>query len=70
MPINVGGGTDSDPEISRSLAPDAADSQFWTIAAAFVAFPVLRHYREFGIVAHLTHGVAAIIAGSMMAQRR
>ena len=67
---DVGAAADSDPEISieRWSFRDALQTpQFWTIAAAFVAFQFCGITASSVSVAHLTqHGVAAIVAGSMM----
>jgi MFS family permease len=67
---DVGATADSDPEISteRWSFRDALQTpQFWTIAAAFVAFQFCGITASSVSVAHLTqHGVAAIVAGSMM----
>jgi OFA family oxalate/formate antiporter-like MFS transporter len=67
---DVGAAADSDPEISieRWTFRDALQTpQFWTIAAAFVAFQFCGITASSVSVAHLTqHGVAAIIAGSIM----
>jgi MFS family permease len=67
---NVASGADSDPEISTeswSFRDALQTPQFWTIAAAFAAFQFCGITASSVSVAHLTqHGVAAIIAGSMM----
>lgn len=67
---DVGGTADSDPEISteRWSFRDALQTpQFWIIAAAFAAFQFCGITASSVSVAHLTqHGVAAVIAGSMM----
>jgi MFS family permease len=67
---DVGGAADSDPEISteRWSFRDALQTpQFWIIATAFAAFQFCGITASSVSVAHLTqHGVAAVIAGSMM----
>jgi MFS family permease len=67
---DVGGAADADPEISteRWSFRDALQTpQFWIIAAAFAAFQFCGITASSVSVAHLTqHGVAAVIAGSMM----
>jgi MFS family permease len=67
---DVGSAVDSDPEISteRWTFRDALQTrQFWIIAAAFAAFQFCGITASSVSVAHLTqHGVAAVIAGSMM----
>ena len=67
---DVGAAAQGDPEISteRWSFRDALQTpQFWTIAAAFVAFQFCGITASSVSVAHLTqHGVAAIIAGGMM----
>jgi len=67
---DVGAAAQGDPEISteRWSFRDALQTpQFWTIAAAFVAFQFCGITASSVSVAHLTqHGVAAIVAGSMM----
>jgi MFS family permease len=67
---DVGAAANSDPEISteRWTFRDALKTrQFWTIAAAFAAFQFCGITASAVSVAHLTqHGVAAVIAGSMM----
>jgi MFS transporter, OFA family, oxalate/formate antiporter len=67
---DVGAAADSDPEISteRWTFREALQTrQFWIIAAAFAAFQFCGITASSVSVAHLTqHGVAAVIAGSMM----
>jgi MFS family permease len=67
---DVGGAAGSDPEISteRWTFREALQTpQFWIIAAAFAAFQFCGITASSVSVAHLTqHGVAAVIAGSMM----
>ena len=67
---DVGGAADSDPEISteRWTFREALQTpQFWIVAAAFAAFQFCGITASSVSVAHLTqHGVAAVIAGSMM----
>ena len=67
---DVGAAAQGDPEISteRWSFRDALQTpQFWTIAAAFVAFQFCGITASSVSEAHLTqHGVAAIVAGSMM----
>jgi MFS family permease len=67
---DVGGAANADPEISteRWTFRDALQTrQFWIIAAAFAAFQFCGITASSVSVAHLTqHGVAAVIAGSMM----
>jgi MFS family permease len=67
---DVGAAADSDPEISteRWSFRDALQTrQFWIIAAAFAAFQFCGITASSVSVAHLTqHGIAAVIAGSMM----
>jgi len=67
---DVGGIANGDPEISteRWTFRDALQTrQFWIIAAAFAAFQFCGITASSVSVAHLTqHGVAAVIAGSMM----
>ncbi|HET7086786.1 MAG TPA: MFS transporter [Rhizomicrobium sp.] len=66
----VGSGGESDPDISteRWTFRDALQTrQFWVIAAAYAAFQFCGITASAVSVAHLTqHGVAAVIAGSMM----
>ncbi|HWU56492.1 MAG TPA: MFS transporter [Rhizomicrobium sp.] len=67
---DAGAAQDGDPEISteRWSFRDALQTpQFWIIAAAFAAFQFCGITASSVSVAHLTeHGVAAVIAGSMM----
>jgi len=67
---DVGAAAGGDPEISTEswTFRDALQTpQFWTIAAAFVAFQFCGITASSVSVAHLTqHGVAPIIAGSIM----
>jgi MFS transporter, OFA family, oxalate/formate antiporter len=67
---DVGSTPDGDPQISdqRWTMREALQTrQFWIIAAAYVAFQFCGITASAVSVAHLTqHGVAAVIAGSMM----
>jgi OFA family oxalate/formate antiporter-like MFS transporter len=67
---DVGSAANGDPEISTEswTFRDALQTrQFWIIAAAFAAFQFCGITASSVSVAHLTqHGVAAVIAGSMM----
>ncbi|HEY1878074.1 MAG TPA: MFS transporter [Rhizomicrobium sp.] len=64
------GATDGDPDISTekwTMREALQTSQFWIIAAAYAAFQFCGITASSVSVAHLTqHGVAAVIAGSMM----
>jgi MFS family permease len=64
------GGTDADPDISIepwTMREALQTRQFWIIAAAYAAFQFCGITASSVSVAHLTqHGVAAVIAGSMM----
>ena len=64
------GGMDGDPDISTetwTMREALQTSQFWIIAAAYAAFQFCGITASSVSVAHLTqHGVAAVIAGSMM----
>ena len=64
------GGTGGDPDISTeawTMREALQTSQFWIIAAAYAAFQFCGITASSVSVAHLTqHGVAAVIAGSMM----
>jgi MFS family permease len=64
------GATDGDPDISTekwTMRDALQTSQFWIIAAAYAAFQFCGITASSVSVAHLTqHGVAAVIAGSMM----
>jgi OFA family oxalate/formate antiporter-like MFS transporter len=66
----VGSTANGDPEISTerwSFREALQTRQFWIIAAAFAAFQFCGITASSVSVAHLTqHGVAAVIAGSMM----
>jgi len=66
----VSSAANSDPEISTerwSFREALQTRQFWIIAAAFAAFQFCGITASAVSVAHLTqHGVAAVIAGSMM----
>jgi len=63
-------GTDADPDISTekwTMREALQTSQFWIIAAAYAAFQFCGITASSVSVAHLTqHGIAAMIAGSMM----
>lgn len=67
---DVGGTADDGPEISHqpwTMREALTTGQFWIIAAAYVAFQFCGITASAVSVAHLTqHGVAAVIAGSMM----
>src|SRR6185436_383333 len=67
---DVGASGNGDPEISTerwSFRQALQTRQFWIIAAAFAAFQFCGITASAVSVAHLTqHGVAAVIAGSMM----
>ena len=67
---DVGHAAEGDPEISTerwSFREALQTRQFWIIAAAFAAFQFCGITASAVSVAHLTqHGVAAVIAGSMM----
>ena len=64
------GAADGDPDISTekwTMREALQTSQFWIIAAAYAAFQFCGITASSVSVAHLTqHGVAAVIAGSMM----
>ncbi len=64
------GGADGDPDISAekwTMREALQTRQFWIIAAAYAAFQFCGITASSVSVAHLTqHGVAAMIAGSMM----
>jgi MFS family permease len=64
------GAADGDPDISTekwTVREALQTSQFWVIAAAYAAFQFCGITASSVSVAHLTqHGVAAVIAGSMM----
>jgi MFS family permease len=64
------GATDGDPDISTekwTMREALQTRQFWIIAAAYAAFQFCGITASSVSVAHLTqHGVAAVIAGSMM----
>jgi MFS family permease len=64
------GETDADPDISTekwTMREALQTRQFWIIAAAYAAFQFCGITASSVSVAHLTqHGVAAVIAGSMM----
>jgi MFS family permease len=64
------GAADGDPDISTekwTMREALQTSQFWVIAAAYAAFQFCGITASSVSVAHLTqHGVAAVIAGSMM----
>ena len=64
------GGMDGDPDISTetwTMREALQTSQFWIIAAAYAAFQFCGITASSVSVAHLTqHGVAAVVAGSMM----
>jgi MFS family permease len=64
------GETDADPDISTekwTMRDALKTRQFWIIAAAYAAFQFCGITASSVSVAHLTqHGVAAVIAGSMM----
>lgn len=64
------GETDADPDISTekwTMRDALKTRQFWIIAAAYAAFQFCGITASSVSVAHLTqHGIAAVIAGSMM----
>ena len=67
---DIGAAADGDPEISTerwTMREALQTPQFWIIAAAYAAFQFCGITASSVSVAHLTqHGVAAVIAGSMM----
>jgi MFS family permease len=67
---DIGGTVDGDPEISKerwSFRGALQTPQFWVIATAFAAFQFCGITASAVSIAHLTqHGVAAVLAGTMM----